>query len=54
GIDPNYRTSRPEVGTHEGHKVYGPVENPKVLGIHGAIVGVDFDLCIADGSCINA
>jgi len=54
GIDPNYRTSRPVAGEHEGHKVYGPVEPPGKLGIHGTIVGVDFDICIADGACINA
>ncbi|MEM3911604.1 MAG: zinc-containing ferredoxin Zfx1 [Saccharolobus sp.] len=54
GIDPNYRTSRQVVGEHSGHKIYGPQDPPKVLGIHGTIVGVDFDLCIADGSCINA
>ena len=54
GIDPNYRTNRPVVGEHAGHKVYGPVNPPKVLGVHGTIVGVDFDVCIADGSCITA
>ncbi|BCS93906.1 4Fe-4S dicluster domain-containing protein [Metallosphaera javensis (ex Sakai et al. 2022)] len=53
GIDPNYR-SRPVSGEHVGHKVYGNVDAPKVLGIHGTIVGVDFDVCIADGSCITA
>ncbi|AAK41959.1 Ferredoxin (Amino-end fragment) (zfx-2) [Saccharolobus solfataricus P2] len=50
GIDPNYRQSRQVVGEHEGHKIYGPVDEPKVLGVHGTIVGVDFDVCIADGS----
>ncbi|ACP54693.1 4Fe-4S dicluster domain-containing protein [Saccharolobus islandicus] len=54
GIDPNYRQNRQVVGVHEGHKIYGPVDEPKVLGIHGTIVGVDFDVCIADGSCITA
>jgi len=54
GIDPNYRTNFPVSGEHSGHKIYGTVEPPAKLGIHGTIVGVDFDLCIADGSCINA
>ena len=43
GIDPNYRTSKQVVGEHSGHKIYGPQDPPKVLGIHGTIVGVDFD-----------
>ncbi|AWR99319.1 4Fe-4S dicluster domain-containing protein [Metallosphaera hakonensis] len=59
GIDPNFRTSRQVTGDHSGHKVYAPADPPpvpkeKALGIHGTIVGVDFDLCLADGSCINA
>nr|P81539.1 RecName: Full=Ferredoxin B; Short=FDB; AltName: Full=Seven-iron ferredoxin [Sulfuracidifex metallicus] len=53
GIDPNYR-SLPVVKEEQGVKIYGTYEPPTKLGIWGTIVGVDFDLCIADGSCINA
>lgn len=31
-----------------------PTSPPKKLGIWGAIVGVNFDMCIADSACINA
>lgn len=35
------------------HKIYGDVEAPAKLGIHGTKVAVDFDICIADGVCID-
>ena len=52
-IDPSFATSRPDGGEHVGHKVYGPTAAPVKLGIHGTIVAVDFDICIADGVCID-
>lgn len=57
-IDPDFEDSREVVGTHNAerggeHEVRGPVEPPEKLGIHGTTVAVDFDACIADGSCLQ-
>lgn len=52
GIDVNFRNTRQVVDRHYEHDVWGPVEPPNTLGIHGTHVAVDFDLCIADGACI--
>jgi len=54
GIDPNFRNNRQVVGEHAGHAVWGPVNPPQLLGIHGTYVAVDFDICVADGACIEA
>ncbi|EGD71971.1 MAG: 4Fe-4S ferredoxin iron-sulfur binding domain protein [Candidatus Parvarchaeum acidophilus ARMAN-5_'5-way FS'] len=54
GIDPDFKTKRQKVSTHSGHDVYGPVEAPNKLGIHGSVVAIDWDICNADGSCIPA
>ncbi|MGI0010457.1 MAG: 4Fe-4S dicluster domain-containing protein, partial [Nitrosopumilaceae archaeon] len=35
-------------------KIYGPRKGNEVLGIWGEFVSVDFDICIADGACIDA
>ncbi len=53
-IDPDFEKNRKVVEKHADHDVWGPVEAPKVLGIHGTTVAVDFDICIADGACIDA
>jgi NAD-dependent dihydropyrimidine dehydrogenase PreA subunit len=54
-IDPDFQTNRQVVGTSpEGSQIWGPVEPPAKLGIHGTWVAVDFDLCVADGACIDA
>jgi NAD-dependent dihydropyrimidine dehydrogenase PreA subunit len=52
-IDPDFKSKRKVVDKHQGHDVYGPVEPPEILGIHGSNVSVDFDICIADGICID-
>ena len=52
-IDPDFATNRQAVEDHEGHAVFGPIEAPETLGIHGKVVAVDFDICIADGVCID-
>jgi NAD-dependent dihydropyrimidine dehydrogenase PreA subunit len=36
-----------------GHEVRRTVQLPEKLGIHGKMVAVDFDICIADGICIS-
>jgi len=52
-IDPDYRTSRKLVGIENGLKVWGPIEDPLKLGIHGYIVAVDLDLCFGCMKCID-
>jgi NAD-dependent dihydropyrimidine dehydrogenase PreA subunit len=52
-IDANFEDNREKVDSHEGHDVWGPVEEPEKLGIHGTHVAVDFDICIADGACVE-
>jgi len=54
GIDPNFMNTRQVAEDHANHHVWGPVTSPNVLGIHGTSVAVDFDLCVADGACIEA
>lgn len=52
-IDPHFDRNREQVGDHEDHAVWGPVEEPETLGIHGTHVAVDFDICDADGACLQ-
>jgi NAD-dependent dihydropyrimidine dehydrogenase PreA subunit len=53
-IDPSFKTKRQPAGTFQGIKVWGPVDPPGQLGIWGTEVCVDFDICVADGACIEA
>jgi NAD-dependent dihydropyrimidine dehydrogenase PreA subunit len=53
-IDSSFKTKRQPVGTFQGIKVWGPVDPPGQLGIWGTEVCVDFDICVADGACIEA
>ena len=55
-IDPDFMKHRTVVGKGEGgaYDIWGPVEPPTKLGIHGTAVAVDYDLCVADGACIDA
>jgi NAD-dependent dihydropyrimidine dehydrogenase PreA subunit len=52
-IDPDFQTNRQVVSEHNGHKVWGPVEPPQKLGIHGTSSAVDWDVCVGDGVCID-
>ena len=52
-IDENFQENREKVGEHNGHAVWGPVNPPEQLGIHGTNVAVDFDICIADGEGVT-
>ncbi|MFA5975539.1 MAG: 4Fe-4S binding protein [Elusimicrobiota bacterium] len=55
GIDPDFTKNRIKTAEkHADHEVWGPVQAPAKLGIHGTAVAVDFDLCTADGACIDA
>jgi len=53
GIDPEYKSKMQVVDKHHTHDVWGPIEPPNKLGVHGSTVAVDFDVCIADGVCID-
>jgi NAD-dependent dihydropyrimidine dehydrogenase PreA subunit len=52
-IDPDFQNKRQVAGEHNGHKVWGPVEPPKKMGVHGTNVAVDWDACTGDGVCID-
>ena len=55
GIDPDFMKKRQVAKKSEhGYKIWGPIEPPVKLGIHGTSVAVDFDLCVGDGACIEA
>ncbi|GAB3317680.1 ferredoxin family protein [Haloplanus rallus] len=52
-IDPNFERTRERVDERDGVAVWGPVEPPEKRGIHGTHVAVDFDICLADGACLE-
>src|SRR5918911_442845 len=53
-IDAKFKEKRQQVGTYQGIKVWGPYDPPGQLGIWGDYVCIDFDICVADGACIEA
>ncbi|MDQ3848208.1 MAG: 4Fe-4S dicluster domain-containing protein, partial [Thermoproteota archaeon] len=53
-IDSKFKDKRQVVGTYQGIKVWGPIDPPGQLGIWGQDVCIDFDICVADGACIEA
>lgn len=53
-IDPEFKSKRQVKGMYQGIKVWGPIDPPGQVGIWGTEVTVDFDICIADGACIEA
>jgi NAD-dependent dihydropyrimidine dehydrogenase PreA subunit len=53
-IDAKFKEKRQLAGTYSGIKVWGPLDAPGQLGIWGDFVCVDFDICVADGACIEA
>jgi NAD-dependent dihydropyrimidine dehydrogenase PreA subunit len=53
-IDPEFKSKRQVTGTYQGINVWGPIDPPGQVGIWGTEVTVDFDICIADGACIEA
>lgn len=64
-IDQNFandETNYPITGEHNNHKVRAEGKErldadgkpyPTKFGIHGTIVGVDWEACIADGACMD-
>ena len=53
-IDAKFKEKRQAAGTYQGIKVWGPIDPPGQLGIWGQEVCIDFDICVADGACIEA
>jgi NAD-dependent dihydropyrimidine dehydrogenase PreA subunit len=53
-IDSKFKEKRQVAGTYQGIKVWGPIDAPGQLGIWGQDVCIDFDICVADGACIEA
>jgi len=53
-IDQKFKENRQQIGTFQGIKVWGPYDAPGQLGIWGDYVCIDFDICVADGACIEA
>ena len=55
-IDPDFMKNRQKVakGPNGAYDIWGPYEPPTKQGIHGTAVAVDFDICVADGACIDA
>jgi hypothetical protein len=51
-IDPDFQTKRQVVSEHNGHKVWGPVEAPEKLGIHGTTSAVD-GIVVWETACID-
>jgi NAD-dependent dihydropyrimidine dehydrogenase PreA subunit len=53
-IDVKFKEKRQIVGQYQGINVWGPLDAPGQLGIWGTNVCLDFDICVADGACIEA
>ena len=51
--DPSFPREWPVKEQHIEHKVHWKEGASKEYGVHGTEVGVDFDICIADGICIT-
>ncbi|MHA1310372.1 MAG: 4Fe-4S dicluster domain-containing protein [Candidatus Helarchaeota archaeon] len=52
-IDPNFKKNLTIKDNHNGHAVWGEIEPPNKLGIHGTNVAVDLDICYGCLRCIN-
>ncbi len=51
--DPSFPNEWKAAEKHESHEILKKDGVSKELGVHGTAVGVDFDICIADGICIS-
>jgi len=52
-IDPDFQKKRKKVGKEKGIAIWGPVDPPKKLGIHGTHVAIDWDICTGCGVCLK-
>jgi protein-S-isoprenylcysteine O-methyltransferase Ste14/NAD-dependent dihydropyrimidine dehydrogenase PreA subunit len=52
-IDPKFQKNRKKVGKEKGVTIWGPVDPPERLGIHGTYVAIDWDICTGCGICLE-
>jgi len=52
-IDPDFQKKRKKVGEEKGIAIWGPVDPPEKLGIHGTYVAIDWDICTGCGVCLK-
>jgi len=52
-IDPDFKKKRKKVGKEKGIAIWGPVDPPEKLGIHGTYVAIDWDICTGCGVCFK-
>ncbi|MGQ4554311.1 4Fe-4S binding protein [Halobellus sp. GM3] len=55
-IDTEFEETYEKVDGHADHRVWTPdgdAPTAEKQGIHGTNVAVDFDVCMADGSCLD-
>ncbi len=52
-IDPSFQKRRKKIRKDDGVVIWGPLDPPKQLGIHGSNVAVDWDLCTGCGVCLE-
>jgi len=52
-IDPDFQKKRKKVGKEKGITIWGPVDPPEKLGIHGTHVAIDWDICTGCGVCLK-
>ncbi len=52
-IDSDFKSKLNKNEEHNGHTVWGDVNPPEKLGIHGSTVAVDHDLCDGTGTCVD-
>lgn len=53
-IDENFQENLEQTGEHEGIAIWGEQNIPEKYSIYGTNVAVDYDLCVADGACLDA
>ena len=52
-IDPDFQKNRKKVGKEKCIAIWGPVNPPEKLGIHGTHVAIDWDICTGCGICLE-
>ena len=54
-IDPDFKDKLSVTAKHDefSYSIWGEFTPPAKLGIHGDNVAVDFDICLADGACVD-
>ena len=52
-IDAYFQKNRKKVGKEKGIAIWGPVDPPEKLGIHGTHVAIDWDICTGCGVCLE-